>query len=558
VKDVNISLSASRRFVVKAPPWHVNACRSIPSRRFLSIRKEWVAPVTRLNSQHLLNVFGGADWSRDALLAAEESANPPKRESTPFPDWYSFKTPPFDHQRAALDKAWAAQSFGFFMEMGTGKTKTTIDLICAKAMDGQINAALVVSPLSMVLGWRDEIIKHSTIGGTIERLHARKKPDAWPCANGVELADGFTWYLANIEGLSAGQLKNAIPSAIAGKTLVMVVDESARIKNHEAERTKACIKIGAQAKGRYILSGLPVLKGALDLYSQLEFLDPDISGVGDFYCFRNRYAVMGGWEGREILGYQNLEELASLIAPHVYQITKKEALDLPDKIYRTVRVELTLDQLKQIRMVRAGLIGNKDRSRSLKNVLEKVLRIQQISSGLVLRLDDEDNVKAVPAADNPKMQALRDLLTDYDGQAVIWCSFLPEVEAAKSVLDALKITCVVHTGDTKPEERRTMIASFQAGEARVFLSTVQSGGIGITLTAASLAVYVSNSWSLEARAQSEDRLHRIGQVNKVEYVDIMAEGSVDELVRQALSMKRSLADHIRTLINNGELIDGVE
>jgi len=425
-------------------------------------------------------------------------------------------------------------------------------------MDGQINSALIVAPLSVVLSWRDEILMHSTVDSTIVRLRSQGKPDLWPAVHGIELAGNFTWFLANVEGLSVGKLRAVITEAVAGQSLAMIIDESARIKNHEAIRTKQCMAIGALARQRYIMSGLPVLKGALDLFSQLQFLDPEITGVGDFYCFRNRYAVMGGFDNREILGYQNLEELASATAPHVYQITKVEALSLPDKVYKTVRVELTKDQLKQISIVRSGLVGNRDKSRAVKNVLEKVLRIQQIASGATLRLDDDDKITAVPISDNPKMQALRDIITDFDGQMVIWCSFLFEVAAVRAVFDELGVSYVVHTGDTKESDRKLAINAFQAGEHRAFVSTVQSGGIGITLTAASLAVYISNSWSLEARAQSEDRTHRIGQKNKVEYVDIVADRSADELVREALTQKKDLAEHIRQLINNGLPITGVD
>lgn len=524
----------------------------------MSVRKEWIAPITRLNAQYLLDVFGGAHWTLEAQQAADEAVRPREHATEPFPSWYTPRTTPFGHQITALNRSWAARAFGFFMEMGTGKTKTVIDLLCAKAMDGQINAALIFAPMSVVLTWRDEISAHSTLDSTIVRLRVKTRHDAWPCVNGVELSDGFTWYLANIEGLSAGKLFDVAMQAVAGKSFAMVVDESSRIKNHEAIRTKRCLALGALAQQRYALSGLPVLKGVLDLYSQLQFLDPDITGVGDFYCFRNRYAVMGGFDNREILGYQNLEELAAAVAPHVYQVTKKEALTLPDKMYRVIRVELTKDQLQQIRAVRAGLIGTAEKSRSLKNILERILRIQQIASGAVLHLDDELNVKAIPSDDNPKMQALRDILSDFEGQVIIWCSFLFEVAAVQAVLTALGISHVVHTGDTEENLRKQYINDFQAGRVRAFVATSSSGGIGITLTAASMAIYVSNSWSLETRAQSEDRAHRIGQTNKVEYIDLVAEGSADELVRTALKDKKDLAAYVRELIQQGLPIAGVD
>lgn len=549
----NISVDiAKNSFVVKAPYQFVGHCQGIPSRRFIKATKSWVAPITKMNAKYLLNTFQSASWTDAARAAADEVANRKPPDHKPFPDWYTFKTKPYDHQKKALNKAWACEASALFMEMGTGKTKTTIDLLCARAIEGQINAALILAPLSVVLSWRDEIRTHSLLSSSIHVLQGGTKTTAKHEAE-VPLANGFNWYLGNIEGLSAGKLYSNITSCIAGKNLAMVVDESTRIKNPQAVRTKKAIQLAALSKYRMILSGLPTLKGPIDLYAQFQFLDPNIIGAGDFFCFKNRYVVMGGYEGREIIGYQNLDELTALVEPHTYSITKKQALDLPDKVYQTLRAKPTAEQTSIFNQIRReGRVGAK----SLKNVLEKVLRLQQAAAGILPATDDSPEADLMRWADNPKVKVLRELIEDYEGQFVVWCTFKREVEFVCDMLDASGITFVHHTGDQPPLERRAAIDTFQKGNARAFVGTVQSGGIGITLTAASLAVYMSNSWSLEARAQSEDRLHRIGQRNPVEYVNLILENSVDELVLDALKDKKDLAEYVRGLIESRDSIRG--
>lgn len=547
-----ITVTPNGRFVIKAPFHAVGLCQGIPSRRFVKSSKAWVAPVTRLNAKYLLEVFASASWDPAALAAAKAMSQEVVIRREPFPAGYQWKTIPDPHQREALTKVWGLKNHGLFMDRGTGKTKTTIDFISAKALTGEINAAVVVSPLSMVLSWRDEILVHSPIESTIVIYRGGKEKKV-PCP-GVELASGFTWYLISIESLSTGGTTDWTKARMSAKQAWLVVDESARIKNPQANRTKNAISLSKFAKGKSILSGLPILKGPLDLFSQLEFLDPEITGTGDFYCFRNRYAVMGGYENREIIGYQNMDELTSLIEPHVFSITKKQALtSLPDKRFKAVRVEMDDEQKKTIATIRKGALGE----RVLQNVLERVLRMQQAAAGFAP--DGEGGWRMlVPIDKNPKVRALKDIIEGTDEQFIIWCNFHAEIRIVREALRSLSVTFVEYHGAKGPEERKDAERAFQNGSVRGFVGTVSAGGIGITLTAATLVVYFGNSWALEMREQSEDRAHRRGQKNAVLYVDLIAEGSVDELVIDALKSKRDVAEYVRDLIQEKATIRGYD
>lgn len=527
----------------------------------------WVAPVTRINANYMLQAFIDARWSESARKAAVNAvAVNTDAKRAAFPSWYEFKVTPDPHQLAGLNKVWSLSDHALFMDRGTGKTKTSIDFVTAKAMAGEIDSCVIAAPLSMVLSWRDEILANSPVGSTIT-LYRRAKAREWS-NDGLALSKPFHWMLVSIESMSTGGTVDWLKAWMLGKRSWMLVDESARIKNPNAKRTANITSAGMLAAGRSILSGLPVLIGPIDLFSQFEFINPQIIGAGDFWCFRNRYAVMGGYEGKQIVGYQHLDELTALIEPYTYSVTREQALkSLPPKRFKTIRVELAPPQLAAIASIRKGAIGD----RVMKNVLERVLRMQQVTAGFITRprkkstdplhgieLEEDTLTEIVGFEDNPKIAALRDILEDSSSQFIVWCNFIPEFDLVSRLLDALKISYVKYRGDVDFEARKDAEREFQSGAVRGFVGTLGTGGIGITLTAASLVIYFGNSWALEMREQSEDRAHRRGQKNAVLYIDLIAEGSVDELIMDALKNKRDVAEYVRMLIEQKAALRGYD
>ena len=551
-------IEANGRFTVKAPPWLVDQCRSIPSRRFVKTTRIWVAPGTRINAAYLLRVFSAAEWTRGAQAAATTlTTRETEEDLPPFPAWYQFKTKPFQHQLTALNKAWPRSKFALFMEMGTGKTKTAIDLASCRAMDNQIGAALIVCPLVVVRNWQREIEMHSSIHADVYTVSGKDvTKESEIHKGGIELADRMRWIIVNIEALSQGNTYKTLIDYIADQRIMSIVDESSRIKNHKAMRTKRCIRIGEHSKSALVLSGTPVLQGPIDLYSQFEFLDTNIIGIGDYYCFRNRYAVMGGFNGKQIIGYQNTEELMALLKPYVYQILKRDALDLPDKVYTRLPVKLTAAQHAVLKTLKGGIkLDGKD----ISNVLERVLRMQQAVAGFNPVSDDEPNKRIIPLEEDPKLLALLEITEEAQGSVVIWTQFVQQAKDAAMALELQAPGQVeLHIGEMKPKERDAAIQRFERGERRFFISTLAAGGIGINLVRASTVVYLGNSWSLEHRLQSEDRSHRIGQTRSVQYIDILAEGSVDKLVEMALLEKKGLAQYVQeALRENADQLRGL-
>ncbi len=270
---------------------------------------------------------------------------------------YKYKTEPFDHQLKALNNSWAANFHAYFMEMGTGKSKVAIDNIGILFEEGEINAALIVAPKGVYDNWAlGEIPMH--LPDRIERKIVSWTPSLSKKFS-AELEDvimedyeGLKIFVINVEAFSSPRGARA-----AGRFLVqnpdniMIVDESTTIKNRKAQRTKNLMVLTKYSKYRRILTGSPVTKSPMDLFSQCNFLDPSALGYNSFFAFQNRYAivqkrVMGARSFQEITGYRRLDELNERLFNFSTRVLKEECLDLPEKIYIRRNVELTDEQAK--------------------------------------------------------------------------------------------------------------------------------------------------------------------------------------------------------------------
>jgi SNF2 family DNA or RNA helicase len=335
---------------------------------------------------------------------------------------------------------------------------------------------------------------------------------------------------------------------------MIILDESSRIKNFKAKRTKAILKLSQQAKYKRILTGTPITQNAMDLYPQFQFLDPEILGFQSFVAFRNYFCVMERSYNRRarkeyetIVGFQNLEKLQKLIKPHSVRVMKEQCLDLPEKTYETIPVQMSAEQKRMYKKLKDDLIVTHEDGSITTAMLPitMLLRFSQITGGYI-NTDDGETI----SLDNPKIKVLEETLQDLQGSVIIWARFRAEI---KAIAKMLKDDCVTYFGDTTSDQRERAIADFQAGRKKYFIGNPQAGGLGITLTKASTAIYYSNSYSLEDRLQSQDRCYRIGQDKKVLYLDLVMENTVDVKVEHALKNKQDLA----SLVNENNLKDFV-
>jgi SNF2 family DNA or RNA helicase len=461
---------------------------------------------------------------------------------------YKFKLPPFQHQKDALRYGARQTEFGYFMEMGTGKSKVLIDNIGMLYLSGDINFALIIAPKGVYRNWvAKEIPEHMSDDvphRVIRWVASPNKAQQAEMRSVKDKFDGLTIFVMNVEAFSSlkGQQGGMWMSKALGPKGLIAIDESTTIKNHKAKRTKALMKIAAGFAFRRLLTGSPVTKSPMDIYSQTEFLRPGLLGYDSYYAFQGRYAVvqrktMGAHAFQQIVGFRNLDELTDRIDQFSFRVLKKDCLDLPEKVYTARYVGLTDEQrnmYNQIRQHAMVLLDNGEMS-TAPAVITQMLRLQQIMSGHLKT--DEGDMLYFPSR---RMEALEEILEEHDGKAIIWSRFRYDIQQITQMLnDKFGQGCAAaYYGDTTDEERNRIIKEFQQGrQLKFFVGNPATAGYGLTLTEANLVVYYANDFNLETRIQSEDRAHRIGQKNNVTYIDLISEGTIDERIVKALREK---------------------
>ena len=465
---------------------------------------------------------------------------------------YKFKTKPYNHQLTALDRSWNKESYAYFLEMGTGKTKVLIDNLAMLYDKGKVDGALIIAPKGVIGTWyNNEIpahlpdhIENKTVlwQSNINKSQSRKLGTLFKTGEELHIL------IMNVEALSTSKGVDFAKKFLSSHNTLMAIDESTTIKTPTAKRTKNIIKLAANSKYRRIMTGSPVTKNPLDLYSQCEFLDPWLLNFTSYYAFRNRYAEMKTlhMHGRQIQvvnGFKNLGELSDKLKGFSYRVLKEDCLDLPDKIFIKRQITLTPDQRKLYEQMKkeAMAILNGKRVTTV-NALTQLMRLHQITCGHFTA--DDGSFQRIP---NNRVSELMSILEETEGKAIIWAHYQLDI---KDILSQVKKeygpnSIVDYYGLTPQDERQPNIKKFQDDpKCRFMVGTPSTGGYGITLTAANTVIYFSNGYDLEKRLQSEDRAHRIGQKKSVTYVDINAEDTVDEKIVKALRKKINIASEV--------------
>lgn len=454
----------------------------------------------------------------------------------------------FQHQvrgyNMALINFTLRRGFGFLFEMGCGKTLTAIAVAGTLYAEHKINKLLVVAPTSVCSVWPEDFgkfadfphIEKIMLGTKSQRLKQLKELESFPC-------EALKVAVINYESVWRDDIFDKLVEFNAD---MIICDESQRIKTHDAQQSKAMHQLGDLARYKLILSGTPVQNNAVDLYSQYRFLDPTVFG-SNFYKFRNRFCVMGGFNRRQIVNYKDLDLLIKKEHSIAYRVTKKEALDLPEQTFETRYITLTPSEKKLYNTLKkesATELANGE-TISASTVLTKLLRLQQFTGGFVIA-DGEEKPRQIGFG---KINALEDIVDDYviDGgkKLVIFARFRAELDLIQKLLDKKKLKYGVIYGDIKLSDRGEIVKDFQENEeTKVFLAQIDTAGLGITLTAADTCVYYSVNFNYAAYSQSLARIHRIGQRNTCTYIHLTTKGTVDELIMKALHKKEDLAKTI--------------
>ena len=465
---------------------------------------------------------------------------------------YKFKLKPYKHQLTALEKSWNKETYAYFMEMGTGKTKVLIDNMSMLYDKGKIDSALIIAPKGVVKTWYEQELPthlpdHIENVTVLWQSNINKKQQE-KLESLFEIETALHILIMNVEALSTEKgVKFAQKFMNSHKTL-MAIDESTTIKTPTAKRTKNIIRLGDMAKYRRIMTGSPVTKNPLDLYTQCEFLDPYLLDFASYYAFRNRYAIMKtmnvrGMSIQIVHKFQNLNELSDLVKKFSYRVLKEDCLDLPPKNFIKRHITLTPDQFKVYQQMKKEAISTLNgKVSSTMTVLTQLMRLHQITCGHFTA--DDGTTQLLP---NNRVTELMNILEETEGKAIIWANYQRDItQIIEHITKQYGPGSVVdYYGLTPQDERQDNIRKFQNGdECRFLVGTPQTGGYGITLTKANTVIYYSNGYDLEKRLQSEDRAHRIGQKKNVTYIDIICEDTVDEKIVKALRDKINIASEV--------------
>jgi SNF2 family DNA or RNA helicase len=463
---------------------------------------------------------------------------------------YKFKSKPFAHQSKALEMSWDKEVFAYFMEMGTGKSKVLIDNIAMLFNVGKINGALIIAPKGVYKNWFDsEIPSHMPD-------YIEKKVGLWRTdPNAKDLKPLFSTgaelhiLIMNVEAFSTKKGVLFAHKFLSCHNALISIDESTTIKNPNAKRTKSILSLKPLSKFRRILTGSPVTKSPLDLFSQCQFLDPWLLNQSSYYAFRTRYAVcrkinVSGRQVEIVVGYRNLGELSEKIKPFSYRVLKDDCLDLPPKTYTKRIIELSDEQKKVYKTMKEKAIAFLNgKMVSTATVITQLMRLHQITCGHFT--SDDGDVQEIK---NNRIDQLMEILEEVEGKAVIWAHYRYDI---KKIVEAIskkygENSVVTYYGDTSTDDRQKAITKIQDKDSsvRFIVGTPQTGGYGITLTGASTMIYYSNGYDLEKRQQSEARIDRIGQEKPMTYIDIIAEGTVDDKIVQSLRKKVNIATEV--------------
>ena len=418
------------------------------------------------------------------------------------------------------------KSGGCFFEMGAGKTRVALELL----KRWESNLALVVAPKTVLQVWEREVQKHCQGQFQVKVLTGSMTLRAKQAAQNTIPRKG-TILAVNYEAVWREPLATMIKEAIPD---VIILDEGHRIKAPGGKASRFLSRLGLVARRRLVLTGTPLPHSPLDAYALYRFLDPKIFGYS-FTRFRARYAVMGGYGGYEVKGWQNLDELNQKMYSIACRVRTEDVLDLPETMDEVRTFTLSPKARKIYQDLEKNLLADLEQGQvSAANVMVKLLRLQQLCGGWLA--PDDGNPERV---DNGKADLLEDIMMDMgQEQVVVFCRFHQDMESVIGICKKLDLKYAELSG------RRNELGTWQEWEAQVLIAQLQSGGLGIDLTQARHCFFYSHGWSLGDYMQARARVHRPGQTRPVVYYHLVAAKTVDERVMQALEKREDLVKYV--------------
>ncbi len=483
-----------------------------------------------------------------------------------------------EHQLEYLERSNRKRNFALFAEMGTGKTWMTLADAERMFIGNMIDAILVFAPKGPHSNWvLREIPKHMDIP-TVSyvwdgQITTKRQKAAF--AKLYQPAHYFDQptlrvFSVNFDMMLTEKGRAIVDEYIRSFRVLAIADESKKIANPQAKRTIYVNKASKNAEARRILSGKPLTKAPMDLFSQFEFLKSGLLGTTSYRAFVAEFAVLLDPRSPKMQGlirkmgpktafaqivetdeagnkmYRNLDKLYGLLQPHVFRVRKADVLkNLPPKVYEPRIFQLNetqrkvYDELQKEYSYESSAHGPQSFA-----AIAARQKMKQVTSGFIYVRGE---LELLDADSNPRMETFLDVVDDFDDghQFIVWAIYREEIEQIVKKLNEQGITTVQYHGDIKDKDREDAIDNFQAGRVQAFVCN-KAAYAGITLTAARTSIYYSCDFDNDIRSQSEDRNHRIGSEvhESILYIDLIAEDTIDEDAAQSRHVKNALADHV--------------
>jgi SNF2 family DNA or RNA helicase len=438
------------------------------------------------------------------------------------------------HQEEAFEKLRKLKAGALFMEQGTGKTRTTLELVRKRLDAGKADVVLWLCPCSVKKNLKEDIIYHC--GEMPENLVIR-----------------------GIESLSSSdRLYLMLLKLVNTHKVFLVVDESSLTKNPDAIRTERIISLADKCRYRLILNGTPISRNEADLYSQFYILDWRILGYRSYWSFAANhleFRTIRLPNGREITDRSridrvlNIDYLTEKIAPYTYQIRKDECLKLPQKIYHAEIFRMTAEQDEEYDRVEQEFLAQVDEMKS-ETIYRLFTACQHVSSGRRITSDPEKRMETASIfqdpRDNPRIQALLGLASSLGGEkAIIFCKYQHEVSDILTLLP----DGVEFTGRISQVERQRNREAFRR-DAQFLVANKTCGAFGLNLQFCHNVIFYNNDFNLATRLQAEDRVHRLGQDHDVHVYDIICPDSIDGFISDCLNRKANMAETFKERIKD--------
>ena len=472
-----------------------------------------------------------------------------------IPKGFKFKTKPYKYQKEGVEFALSKERFILGDECGLGKSKMVIDFCGCLKHQKLINKVLIVCCVnSLKWNWVNEVKIHSDYSAYVLGTRKRKNGKVYNGGTKAILEDlnnlpDNDFIIINVEGLRGGSKKvgNKYQLPIADKIATLcnngtigaiAVDEIHLCKSTTSLQSKALLRLNAKYK--VAMTGTPIMNQPLDLYVPLYWLGYENR---NFFSFKSKYAVLGGWNNTQVVGYKNLDELRNVTQEIMLRRLKDEVLELPPKLYKTEYVEMTAKQEQIYEQVRLGLLANVEQIAENNNPLLMFTRLKQ-ATGYTGIIDPNTH----ESAKFDRLLQYADEIVSNNQKFIVFSEWTGITNAVKPLLKDFNPAYI--TGEIKDSERIAEVNKFQNDDTcKCIIGTRGAMGTGLTLTAASYVIFIDNPWNMALKQQAIDRAHRVSTNHKVTIIDLVCKDTIDEKILDIVKLKGQISE----IMLNGKL-----